>query len=320
MNEIYIEILETFRKQQGMSVEALIDGITSSRSYHRYVSQETDIPIGILLKLIQKMNISSVSFFVHCINLYKEGMFDMGIFMSAMIDDKYDLAKTLVPSIEHIVKPALESLEDASFQEKYHKTLSEKELDGDISGNINAYYLLTEYIRLQVAEENMSLEAYERAINLLYDKNLLRFSNYNSGIILATLYFSINYPDPSLDIKAFMKAIDNKHFFSEGTVGIFMPSMLILDTLTQEDLKKHLNAYEGHINHIKHLAEYAAMPVVKKHVYKHLANIAYLKDDKVSFDTYLKKYKAVLMLIESKEQYKASLEIIQSKYQTPLKS
>lgn len=315
MNEIYIQILESFRKQQKMSVETFIEDITSSRSYYRYINQETDIPIGILLKLIKKMNVSSASFFVHCVNIYKSGMFDISIFLSSMLDKKYSHAKSLTQSIEESIPDYLNIYRNEDFLKTYHESFDKNELDGDRRGQIYTFVILIQSLRLYEYLGQTEAGTAELALKKLYNPKLLEYKDFNDGIMLSTLYFQAFYPHPSLDVKTFLKRIDNHNFFSEGSVGIFQPSIAVLDTLTQDDLKKHVNLYETHINNIAHLADNANMSVIKKHVYKHLANIEHLKQNESSFEYWYKKYMSVIRLTEPDKNLKDIKHQLKETYQ-----
>lgn len=53
----YLEAIESLRKEKGLSIDDLIDDVTSERSYRRYLNQELPIPLNILQKLISKLDV-----------------------------------------------------------------------------------------------------------------------------------------------------------------------------------------------------------------------------------------------------------------------
>lgn len=54
---LYLEAVESLRKEKGLSIEALIEDVTSERSYRRYIQQELPIPLHVLEKLILKLDV-----------------------------------------------------------------------------------------------------------------------------------------------------------------------------------------------------------------------------------------------------------------------
>ena len=59
---LYLEAIDTIRKEKGLSIEALIEDNTSERSYRRYMNQELSIPLQTLEKAIKKYNIDQTLF------------------------------------------------------------------------------------------------------------------------------------------------------------------------------------------------------------------------------------------------------------------
>ena len=54
---LYLEAIETLRKEKKLSIEDLIENITSERSYRRYLNQDLPIPLDTLEKLIFKLGV-----------------------------------------------------------------------------------------------------------------------------------------------------------------------------------------------------------------------------------------------------------------------
>ena len=54
---LYLEAVETLRKEKKLSIEDLIENITSERSYRRYLNQDLPIPLDTLEKLIFKLGV-----------------------------------------------------------------------------------------------------------------------------------------------------------------------------------------------------------------------------------------------------------------------
>lgn len=55
---LYLEAVESLRKEKGISIDDFIDEITSERSYRRYLNQELSIPLDVLGKLIEKLDVA----------------------------------------------------------------------------------------------------------------------------------------------------------------------------------------------------------------------------------------------------------------------
>ncbi len=55
---IFLEVTEDIRKINKMTIEKYIDGITSERSYRRYLNHEENIPVVTLSKLMKRLNLS----------------------------------------------------------------------------------------------------------------------------------------------------------------------------------------------------------------------------------------------------------------------
>lgn len=56
-NNYYIRIIESVRRINKVTISSLIEGITSERSYRRYVNQETELNLNILIQLSDRLDI-----------------------------------------------------------------------------------------------------------------------------------------------------------------------------------------------------------------------------------------------------------------------
>jgi hypothetical protein len=56
--QIYIHMIELIRKERKIPILTLLEGITSERSYRRYLSEGKDIPLNVLEKLMNVLNVS----------------------------------------------------------------------------------------------------------------------------------------------------------------------------------------------------------------------------------------------------------------------
>ena len=66
---IYLEAIDTIRKEKGLSIEALIEDITSERSYRRYMNQELSIPLQILEKMILRLGVSMSDILIYVLKV-----------------------------------------------------------------------------------------------------------------------------------------------------------------------------------------------------------------------------------------------------------
>lgn len=53
----YLEAIESLRKEKGLSIDDLIEDVTSERSYRRYLNKDLPIPLDTLEKLIFKLDV-----------------------------------------------------------------------------------------------------------------------------------------------------------------------------------------------------------------------------------------------------------------------
>lgn len=66
---LYLEAVETIRKEKGLSIERLIEEITSERSYRRYLNAELPIPLDVLEKLISKLDVQIADILIYALKV-----------------------------------------------------------------------------------------------------------------------------------------------------------------------------------------------------------------------------------------------------------
>lgn len=65
----YLEAVESLRKEKGLSIDNLIEDITSERSYRRYLNQDVPIPLDILEKLINKLDVDFPDILIYVLKI-----------------------------------------------------------------------------------------------------------------------------------------------------------------------------------------------------------------------------------------------------------
>jgi hypothetical protein len=96
---IYLEAVESIRKEKGISIDSFIDSITSERSYRRYLNQELSIPLDVLEKLISKLDvqIADILFYVLKIKQKPSGIIE---YFTYVHYDEHDHSKPYYESLK----------------------------------------------------------------------------------------------------------------------------------------------------------------------------------------------------------------------------
>ena len=66
---LYLEAVESLRKEKGLSIDDLIEDVTSERSYRRYLNQELPIPLNTLEKLIFKLDVNFPDILIYVLKI-----------------------------------------------------------------------------------------------------------------------------------------------------------------------------------------------------------------------------------------------------------
>lgn len=96
--QIYIHMIELIRKERKMPLLTLIEGITSERSYRRYVTEGKDIPLNVLEKLMNVLNVSVMDMIIFTLQVESKpsGVIEL---IQYTYHQAFDLAKPFKESL-----------------------------------------------------------------------------------------------------------------------------------------------------------------------------------------------------------------------------
>jgi transcriptional regulator with XRE-family HTH domain len=104
---LYLEAIDTIRKEKGLSIEALIEDITSERSYRRYMNQELSIPLQTLEKMILRLGVSMSDILIYVLKVKQKpsGIIE---FFTYLHYDEFILAKPFYERLKNYQKDSLQ--------------------------------------------------------------------------------------------------------------------------------------------------------------------------------------------------------------------
>jgi hypothetical protein len=141
--QIYIHMIELIRKERKIPLLNLIEGITSERSYRRYLSESKDVPLNVLEKLMHTLNVSVMDMIIFTLQVESKpsGVIEL---IQYTYHKAYELAKPFQESLTHYTNDKKDlntivsyfvhlylfktSLDDSTFN-NYLNTLKEIEVD-----------------------------------------------------------------------------------------------------------------------------------------------------------------------------------------------
>lgn len=99
-NILYIQMIDEIRKQKHISVEALIENITSNRSYRRYLKETLSPPLNVIEQLIERLGVDFADILVYTLTVKKQssGFIE---FITYVHFDELHLAKPYFEKIRH---------------------------------------------------------------------------------------------------------------------------------------------------------------------------------------------------------------------------
>lgn len=99
----YLEAVESLRKEKGLSIDDLIEDVTSERSYRRYLNQELPIPLHTLEKLIFKLDVDFPDILIYVLKIKQKpsGIIE---FLTYTHYQEYELAKPFYKNLKHYDK------------------------------------------------------------------------------------------------------------------------------------------------------------------------------------------------------------------------
>lgn len=104
---LYLEAIDTIRKEKGLSIVTLIEDITSERSYRRYMNQELSIPLQTLEKMILRLGVSMSDILIYVLKVKQKpsGIIE---FFTYLYYDELMLAKPFYERLKNYQKDSLQ--------------------------------------------------------------------------------------------------------------------------------------------------------------------------------------------------------------------
>ena len=253
---LYLEAIDTIRKEKGLSIEALIEDITSERSYRRYMNQELSIPLQTLEKMILRLGVSMSDILIYVLKVkqkpsgiiefftylhydeitlakpyykrlkdYQKDSLHLNILVSMYVSwyeykshlISLDAFKTILDTHKHIFNPAMDTIESLSFYILYAIIFED--------------FTLHETIMHSLLDNNFYMSQI-LLFDIITDQYLLFLSNddiyYKDYARLSTLFYQVSHMwhDAYFIYSAY---IHHAHIKYKNN-----------DLTYQDDLKKHL--------------------------------------------------------------------------------
>jgi transcriptional regulator with XRE-family HTH domain len=296
MNKIMMEIIETYRKEHKLTVTELVEDITSNRSYYRYMSGEADIPLSVLFAILEKMKYSSMSFVYHCVNLFTKHSENEGYISSALLDGLHDKLNYHYSFFKDEKDQKMDEYLNGGIIEQVKTDLLNHTLTPKLSSYVLAsiHYLTKK--RSDYLTGQITLEEYKSIFIKFYLEEFHNVKEKNDAVFYLAEYFSLYKDEQDFDIPSYLEMITNESFNLEGTTGVIIPSIYVLDALSMYEIKTHFELYQRHLDFISSHGRHAAFPGVLEHIYRHEANRYFILENKKEFYLNIIKYYSIIKL------------------------
>jgi hypothetical protein len=268
-----IDVIEQLRKEEGISVQRLIEGIMSTHSYYRYTSHQYEMKLSQGLALMKQLKRSPESIFDYLAVVHQSPKSMLSLFLQAKVNNH-----------THMIKKYQESLKTYVYDD-----VQIKERLKNFPNVESTYHYVYESLLLY---DDLSFSHKILPSLDLASMQKVKDNRYITGI-LAYLYHQRLYTS---SLHKMLKRITQPHFFKSGTWDIpFLMSMHVLNTHPYSDYKKHIDMYEKHVLWIsKRLTGSLDIGFIA-HSYQHVSYVYYVKEDP-QFKDILYRYLSTLML------------------------
>lgn len=276
---LYLGAIDTIRKEKGLSIEALIEDITSERSYRRYMNQELSIPLQTLEKMILRLGVSMSDILIYVLKVKQKpsGIIEFFTYLH------YDEITLATP---------------------YYKRLKDYQKDSlQLNTLVSMYVSWYEY-----KSHLISLDTFKTALNA--HKNIFNPAMESIESLSFYILYAIIFEDFALH-ETIMHSLLNNNFY--------MSQILLFDIITDQYLlflstdDIYYNDYERlttlfyQVSHMWHDAYFIYS------AYIHHAHIKYKNNDSKYLDD-LKKHLYYEHLLQSKssKKYEKIISVITS--------
>jgi DNA-binding Xre family transcriptional regulator len=208
--QIYIQMIEVIRKQRKISIDTLLEGITSERSYRRYLHKDADIPLDILTKLMKALDVSVIDMIIYTLQVIQKpsGVIELLQFTHYQ---NFDLAKPYHEMLKHYEGDKV----SLTYLVKYFILLYEYHQTQDLETFHHGIQFLSTFDMTDIAQlENFSLYVLthihisKKDIHLIHDM-FLNKNLYYYNILLYTLildmYLTHYIKEPNFDRETYQK-------------------------------------------------------------------------------------------------------------------
>lgn len=250
--QIYIDIIERLRKEKKIPLLDFIEGITSERSYRRYLTHTLDIPIEILEKLMKVLDLTANDLIIYTLQVERK---PSGI-------------------IELITFTYFDALEHAT---PYYSQLS------NYQGDTPYLKALVDYFKaLYVYKNTLDLKTFHASLSYLKDMDLTQCNDLESFSVYLLYHIHFN---THFDLSIHNVFLTKQFFLYQINLYNIMLDMYLEHYLTSDYFS--ITEYE---KLVLHFYETAHKWTDAYNLYKanfHYAYLAYLKKDKAMMYKYL---------------------------------
>lgn len=287
-----IDVIEQLRKEEGIPVQHLIEGIMSTHSYYRYISHQYEMKLSQGFALIKKLKRSPESIFDYLAVVHQSPKSKLSMFLQAKVNNH-----------NHLIKKYQESLKSYVYDDI---KLKERLINFP---HIESSYQYV-YESLLLYDDVSFTEKVIPFLGVTYMQKI-KDNRYVTGI-LAYLYYNGFYTS---SLHKMLKRLTSPSYFKSGSWDIpFLMSMHVLDNHSYSEYKKNIEMYEKHVLWItKRLTGSLDIGFIR-YSYKHLSYLYFLKED-ARFKDMLYRYLSTLMLTLEKDALNQEIETLSDLYQ-----
>lgn len=288
----YITAIDEIRKDKGMSIAELTDGIVSERSYYRYIKLEQDINFELLEKFVKKLNVDLPDLLIYSLFTKKK---DIGArsFLTQFYRKNYDEALPFYTSLI---------------------TLYKKEGDQERFVNESEEYIVLLAIYLKKYEYLTNKCKKEEYLELLEEK-FDYFINLNNKNVYKMAFMSLfveEFPEnKEYSLETVFELLTDREFFKQGIILYLLSADRILQIIKdQKDF--NIETYGKIAENLFYICyTYGDLTYIHDANF-HKAVLHFKKGEKELYEDYLFKYLMGRVFIRKENEFESDVVLIKT--------
>ncbi len=288
----YITAIDEIRKDKGMSITELTDGIVSERSYYRYIKLEQDVNFELLEKFVKKLNVDLPALLIYSLYTKKK---DIGArsFLTQFYRKNYDEAFPLYTQLS---------------------TLYKKEDDQDRFVNESEEFIVVLAVILKKYEYLTNKCNQEEYLDILKNKFDYFFSlnDKNVNKLAFMSLFVEEFPDnKEYSLKTVFELLTDREYFKHGIILYLLSADRILQIIKGHN-KFDIETYEKIAENFFYICYTYGDSTYIHDANFHKAIVHFRKGEQELYEDFLFKYLMGRVFLRKENEFERDVAIIKS--------